>query len=103
MNCKQSAAARQQLRVLSHARSTDAYGFFNLLTGPRLLTDVEELLPKHRERLFPPTETLSMYMAQVLSADGTLALTEVDPPLLTKTDPPTEAGSGIRLTTASSC
>jgi hypothetical protein len=28
------------------------------------------LLPDHRERLFPPTETLSMCLAQVLSADG---------------------------------
>jgi len=26
-------------------------------------------LPAHRERLFPPTETLSMFMAQALSAD----------------------------------
>ena len=30
---------------------------------------VESLLPDHRERLFPPTETLSMFMAQALSAD----------------------------------
>ena len=70
MNSRQSAAARQHRRVLSRARSTDAYGFFNLLTGPQLLADVEELLPEHRERLYPPTETLSMYMAQALSADG---------------------------------
>ena len=43
---------------------------FNLLTGPQLLDRVEDLLPEHRERLFPPTETLSMFLAQVLSADG---------------------------------
>jgi hypothetical protein len=43
---------------------------FNLLTGPQLLDQVEALLPEHRERLFPPTETLSMFLAQVLSADG---------------------------------
>ena len=35
-----------------------------------MLDGVEELLPAHRERLFPPTETLSMFLAQVLSADG---------------------------------
>jgi len=64
MNSRQSAAAGQQRRVLSRAQSTDAYEFFNLLTGPQLLADVEELLPEHRERLFPPTETLSMLMAQ---------------------------------------
>jgi hypothetical protein len=43
---------------------------FNLLTGPHLLDRVEELLPDHRERLFPPTKTLSMFLAQALSADG---------------------------------
>jgi hypothetical protein len=34
---------------------------FNLRTGPQLLDRVEALLPEHRERLFPPTETLSMF------------------------------------------
>jgi hypothetical protein len=43
---------------------------FNLLTGPQLLDRVETLLPDHRERLFPPTETLSMFIAQALSPDG---------------------------------
>jgi hypothetical protein len=70
MNPRQSPAARQQRRVLSQATDTDAYGFFNLLSGPQLLEDVEELLPEHRERLFPPTETLSMFLAQALAADG---------------------------------
>lgn len=40
-----------------------------MLTGPELLEEVESLLPDHRERLFPPTETLSMFLAQALSAD----------------------------------
>ena len=70
MNPRQSYASRQQHLVLSQANDTDAYGFFNLLTGPELLEDVEELVPEHRERLFPPTETLSMFVAQALSADG---------------------------------
>jgi hypothetical protein len=42
---------------------------FNLLTGPKRLDRVEALLPDHRERLFPSTETLSMFVVQVLSAD----------------------------------
>ena len=29
--------------------------FFNLLTTPELLSTVEELLPEHRERLYPST------------------------------------------------
>jgi hypothetical protein len=43
---------------------------FNLLTGPQLFDRVKALLPAHRERLFPPTETLSLFLAQALSADG---------------------------------
>jgi hypothetical protein len=65
-----STAARQQRRILTQAENADANGFFNLLTGPQLLADVEALLPDHRERLFPPTETLAMFLAQALSADG---------------------------------
>lgn len=68
MNRNPSAALRQ--RVLAHAANTDASAFFNLLTGPQLLDRVEKLLPEYRERVFPPTETLSMFLGQVLSADG---------------------------------
>jgi hypothetical protein len=63
-------ARGQQRRVRAYAGSADCYAMFNLLTGPHLLDRVEALLPAHRERLFPPTETLSMFLAQVLSADG---------------------------------
>jgi hypothetical protein len=68
MDPSQHAARRQ--RVLECADSTDAYGFFNLLTGPQLLDQVEALLPEHREGVFPPTETLAMFLAQALSAGG---------------------------------
>ncbi len=63
------AATLQQKRIRKHAANSDSYEFFNLLTGPELLDQVESLLPEHRERLFPPTETLSMFLAQALSAD----------------------------------
>lgn len=69
MHPKHRAYALQQRRVRSHARTSDPYTFFNLLTGPELLGEVEALVPEHRERLFPPTETLSMFLAQALSAD----------------------------------
>lgn len=62
-------AHAQQQRIRKHASNSDAYSFFNLLTGPELLDQVESSLPQHRERLFPPTETLSMFLAQALSAD----------------------------------
>ena len=43
--------------------------FFNLLTEPKLFDQLEALLPDHRERLFPPTETLSMFLAQAMNSD----------------------------------
>jgi len=49
--------------------TSDSHAFFNLLTGPQWFDQVEALLPAHRERLFPPTETLSMFLGQALSAD----------------------------------
>jgi hypothetical protein len=60
----------QRARIGPHAENADAYSMFNLLTGPRVLERVEAALPPHRERLFPPTETLAMRLAQALSADG---------------------------------
>jgi hypothetical protein len=61
--------AQQQNRVRRRANDSDAYAFFNLLTDPELLDKVESLLPEHRERLFPPTEALSMFLSQALSMD----------------------------------
>jgi hypothetical protein len=63
------ARTQQQRRIRSRARDSDAYSFFNVLTGPALFEEVESLLPQHRERKYPPTETLSMFLAQALSAD----------------------------------
>jgi len=44
--------------------------FFNTLTAPELLEITEAHLPEHRERLYPPTVTLSMFLQQALAADG---------------------------------
>ena len=69
MHSNSRASSPQRRRVQRHARTSGAYSFFNLLTGPELFETVESLLPKHRERLFPPTETLSIFLAQALNAD----------------------------------
>lgn len=64
-------AARAAQRSRRVRRSMDKYGavnFFNLLAGP-MGEWVDSLLPVHRERLYPPTVTLSMFVDQVLSAD----------------------------------
>lgn len=69
MHPNQRARIHQQKRVKTYISNSDSYEFFNLLTGPELLDKVESLLPEHRERRFPPTETLSMFLGQVMSAD----------------------------------
>ena len=51
-------------------KATQALEFFNVLTSPELFETTEAVLPKHRERLYPPTVALSMFMRQVLEADG---------------------------------
>ncbi len=65
-----SALHQRGNRIARRARATEAVEFFNVLTGPELLETTESVLPEHRERLYPPTVALSMFMRQVLEADG---------------------------------
>jgi Transposase DDE domain len=57
-------------RISRRVREIEAVDFFNVLTGPELLNKTEAHLPEHRERLYPPTVTLSMFMMQALNEDG---------------------------------
>jgi hypothetical protein len=61
--------AHQHYRIERPAHRLHAYDFFNLLTRPPLLDRVDQHSPAYRERLYPPTETLSLFMAQTLSPD----------------------------------
>jgi hypothetical protein len=70
MNNSHETRSHQQHRVEKQARSLHAYDFFNLLTGDALLERVDQHLPPHRERLYPPTETISLFMAQTLNPDS---------------------------------
>ena len=68
-HCKRQSA-QQQHRIAKYAEKVEANHFFNLLTSPQLLETVEAQLPEHRERYYPPTVTLSMFLRQTMSADG---------------------------------
>lgn len=59
----------QQRKIQKHIKTSSSCRFFNQLTSPELLATVDNLLPEYRERYYPPTETLSMFLAQVLNAD----------------------------------
>src|ERR1043165_4352193 len=65
-----TALHQRRKRIAQRLRSTEAVEYCNMLTGPELLETTEALLPEHRERLYPPTVTLSMFMRQVMEADG---------------------------------
>jgi hypothetical protein len=69
MHPKRSPCAPQQRRIRHHVHHSNAHTFFNLLTHPEVLGEVAALVPPHRARLFPPAETLSMFLAQALNAD----------------------------------
>lgn len=61
---------QQRRKIEQKVRGAEAVEFFNVLTGPELLEKTETLLPEHRERLYPPTVTLSMFLGQALNEDG---------------------------------
>jgi hypothetical protein len=63
-------SGQQSKRIRRRAGEFEAVDFFNMLTGPELLEATERHLPEHRERLYPPTVTLSMFMRQALNEDG---------------------------------
>ena len=62
------ARIRKQ-NIHHYAQNSDSFYFFNLLTSDGLLNTIEHLLPEHREREYPPTEILSMFLAQCMNAD----------------------------------
>ena len=66
----QNVLHQRQTHIAGRAKATQAVEFFNVLTSPELLQTTEAVLPKHCERLYPPTVALSMFMRQVLEADG---------------------------------
>jgi len=68
---RNSAFRSQQRRngIRGRIVRAGAVDFFNLLTGPDLLEMTEALLPEHRERLYPPTQDLAMFIKQALEED----------------------------------
>ena len=66
----QNGVHQRRSAIARRSKAAHAVEFFNVLTSPALLKTTESVLPEHRERLYPPTVALSMFMRQVLEADG---------------------------------
>ena len=60
---------QHRAHISRQIRQAGAVDFFNILTGAELLEMTEAHLPEHRERLYPPTVVLSMFMKQALEED----------------------------------
>lgn len=69
MNASAKLCQIQRQRVQKQSGKMNSYEFFNLLKSPDLFDVLEAHLPAHRERQYPPTETLSMFLSQAMSAD----------------------------------
>lgn len=73
-NKRRPRNARQQrhvrIQAQNVARQVDAMSFFNLVTAPELPGELEAMLPEYRERKYPTTVTLTMFVGQVISAVG---------------------------------
>ena len=70
MSTNHKSKQHQQKQITHYAQTTDSYSFFNLLTSPKLLSMVEKQLPEHRERAYPPTTTLSLFLSQIMNSDA---------------------------------
>ena len=58
-----------QQRIKHYVANRDPISFFNQLTSIELNDIIEPTMPAFRDRLYPPTETLSMFLAQALNPD----------------------------------
>lgn len=69
MNASAKLCQIQCQRIQKQSGEMGSFELFNLLTAPELFDVLEAHLPEHRERHYPPTETLSMFLSQAMSAD----------------------------------
>ena len=68
-NCN-GPAKQQQQQIAGHVDSANFNHFFNVLTGPELQNVIEAQNLQYRDRNYSPTVTLSLFLGQVMSADG---------------------------------
>ena len=59
----------KQERIRKQINQCDILRFSNLLRSEELRVHFDECIPEFRQRLYPPTETLSMFLTQALSQD----------------------------------
>lgn len=68
-DCSGRQRARQPQAVGKIYQQADSTTFFNALTDDMMFDKLESLLPEYQERVYTPTDTLSMFLSQALNAD----------------------------------
>jgi len=61
---------QQEKRAVRALKSNSFNTIRNLITQEKFTQTIQSKLPKHRRRLYAPIETLSMFVSQALSQDG---------------------------------
>ena len=59
----------QKNKLHHFAKNTDAAHFLDVLSNKELENTIENHTPEHRNRVYPPLKTLSMFIAQALNED----------------------------------
>jgi hypothetical protein len=68
-NCSGHRRVQQEKSLRKVQEQVNANVFFNALTGEGMFAKIESLLPEYRERIYTPTDTLSIFLSQALNAD----------------------------------
>lgn len=69
MHPTQASRQHQQLRIQKHRSATDLNSFHSILSSDLLADEISTLTPEYRDRVYPPTKVLSMFLTQAMSAD----------------------------------
>ena len=56
-------------KIQQQVKNCDSLQFFDVLNSDQLAHKISSLLPEYRERDYPPTKTLAMFLGQALDAD----------------------------------
>ena len=69
MHPTQTSRQHQQFRIQKYQSDTGLNGFHSILTSDDLMDEISALSPEYRDRIYPPTNVLSMFLTQAMNAD----------------------------------
>jgi len=70
MNHSKKSIEFQQKKIVENLKNGRFHNFYNLLLDKSIQEEMQNNLPKYRDRLYNPIETLSMFLTQALEEDS---------------------------------